>query len=135
LTAQQLSFISNSQTLKFEKQVQLDLRQQSGSHLRLKANLIEYRYQNLQQLEPVSIRAEGEPLQLELLSSGTESVQATAQKLNYHYSTQQLVLEGEVELIQAGDVIRAAKILYNTQTREWQAPQIENQRVKVILNP
>jgi lipopolysaccharide transport protein LptA len=133
--AKQLSFIGGQQKLVLEHQVSLKLTQNQASNLILKANKIEYDYRNQQQLEPNSIQAIGTPVTIEMRSSGSDDILATAQKLSYQYQNGMLILEGEVEFHQSGDVIRASKILYNTQTREWQAPQVGDQRIEVILQP
>ncbi len=139
-TSNQLRFTGGQQQLQLLDNVALKLQQTDGSELIIHAQSINYDYlqqQELQQqeLQPSSILASGRPLRIELLSANSEKIVATAQNLNYQHQAGLLVLEGDIEFKQAGDIIRAPKIQYNTRTREWEAPKVNNQRIEVILQP
>lgn len=144
-SANELQFVGGEQQLKLSNNVSLKLKQNGEPELSIKANLVNYDYltqSSLQQtsqqkttLQPKSIKATGQPLQIKVIGEDSASIMATAQHLSYEHQSGLLTLEGNIEFNQGGDMIKAPKILYNTRTREWEAPKVDNQRIEVILQP
>ncbi|WP_144391465.1 LptA/OstA family protein [Pleionea sediminis] len=114
----------------FFDNVKLNL-ESTAQNFSVSGRQLQYQFQKDEKLKPASMRASGTPLKLEL-NNQTEKLSAEAKHLNFDYQSNSLTLEGDVRFLQAGDLIKAEKLIYNTKDKSWEVPSIKNKRIEII---
>lgn len=132
--AQKFSYRSNEQLFNFENKVEIDLVSRDNK-LMIKSTQVSYQFQNTDQTLPDALNASGDPLSILITGENRAPLEATASQLSYQHQTGTLTLQGKVTFNQAGNQIKAEKLIYNSIDQTWQVPPIKNKRIEIIKNP
>jgi len=124
----------NAKSLNFVDNVTLNLKTPEQKII-IKTDRLAYTFKDKDTLEPEALNAAGSPIQLTLSGQDSKGLEATAQHLKYSYDSGIFTLSGNVEFKQAGDIILAEKLIYNTVNKSWEVPAIQDKRIEIIKNP
>ncbi len=132
--AQQFSYQSNDQLFYFQDRVEINLASRANQ-LTIKSTQVSYLFRNTDEPLPDALNASGDPVSILITGENRAPLKATASQLSYQHQTGILTLQGKVTFNQAGNQIKAEKLIYNSIEQTWQVPPIKNKRIEIIKNP
>ncbi len=141
LLAQEIRFNEQENSLRVKNIDGLNATINQSANILLIADSMEYRFSAQPKVEPLFLTASGQPLsfQITTINSSDENAKEvkklTAKELNINYQSGVAILEGDVTLRQAGELIRAEKIIFDLNDQTWEIPASTNQRIEVIKKP
>jgi len=104
----------------------------SGESVEIKAEHLKLTFSSQQVAD---VAAKGTPLIYQHIKQQSSGINATANKLRFDKNSEQLILSGQVTVVQGTNQLRAEKIFYDGRSGNVTVPHLPDQQVEIIQQP